>query len=64
MIQGVTTIVAASILIVDENTNFKVVLECALILNGMYFVTQHSKIINMTNLYLCAKLRLHEQINI
>lgn len=38
MIQGVTAIVKSSIPLVNENVNVKDLLECALILNGMYFV--------------------------
>nr|XP_023956755.1 condensin-2 complex subunit G2-like [Chrysemys picta bellii] len=37
VIQGVTTVVTASIPVVDENINYKALLECALILNGGYF---------------------------
>uniref|UniRef100_A0A493T066 Non-SMC condensin II complex subunit G2 n=1 Tax=Anas platyrhynchos platyrhynchos TaxID=8840 RepID=A0A493T066_ANAPP len=35
VIQGVTTVVTASIPVVDETVNYKVLLECAFILNGI-----------------------------
>ncbi|XP_053122187.1 condensin-2 complex subunit G2 [Hemicordylus capensis] len=43
VIQGVTTVVTASISIVDENANFKAVLECALILNGILYALPDSE---------------------
>ncbi|NXM69201.1 CNDG2 protein, partial [Serilophus lunatus] len=36
VIQGVTAVVAASIPAVDENVNYKALLECAFILNGIF----------------------------
>lgn len=36
MIQGVATIVTASVPTLDENIDIKALLECAVILNGMY----------------------------
>ncbi|XP_066483949.1 condensin-2 complex subunit G2 [Tiliqua scincoides] len=43
VIQAVTTIVAASIPVVDENINIKVLLECALILNGILYALPDSE---------------------
>ncbi|KAM6452051.1 condensin-2 complex subunit G2 isoform 1-T2 [Liasis olivaceus] len=43
VIQGVATIVTASIPTVDENVNIKALLECALILNGTLYVLPDSE---------------------
>lgn len=37
MIQGVAAVVTASIPAVDENVNYKALVECVFILNGEYF---------------------------
>nr|XP_048693589.1 condensin-2 complex subunit G2 isoform X2 [Caretta caretta] len=43
VIQGVTTVVTASIPVVDENINYKALLECALILNGIFYALSESE---------------------
>lgn len=40
MIQGVAAVVTASIPAVDENVNYKALVECVFILNGEYFSVQ------------------------
>ncbi|XP_019386175.1 PREDICTED: condensin-2 complex subunit G2 [Crocodylus porosus] len=43
VIQGVTTVVASSVPVVDENINYKALLECALILNGIFYALPESE---------------------
>nr|XP_034984741.1 condensin-2 complex subunit G2 isoform X1 [Zootoca vivipara] len=43
LIQGVATVITTSIPTVDENVNFKALLECALILNGILYTLPDSE---------------------
>ncbi|XP_039381772.1 condensin-2 complex subunit G2 [Mauremys reevesii] len=55
VIQGVTTVVTASIPVVDENINYKALLECALILNGiLYALSESEKVLQGAIQQLCA----------
>ncbi|KAM7176346.1 condensin-2 complex subunit G2 isoform 3-T3 [Macrochelys suwanniensis] len=55
VIQGVTTVVTASIPAVDENINYKALLECALILNGiLYALSESEKVLQGAIQQLCA----------
>lgn len=42
VIQGVAAVVTASIPAVDENVNYKALVECVFILNGEYFSVQNA----------------------
>ncbi|XP_074842395.1 condensin-2 complex subunit G2 [Carettochelys insculpta] len=55
VVQGVTTIVTASIPTVEENINYKALLECALILNGiLYALSESEKVLQGGIQRLCA----------
>nr|XP_025043667.1 condensin-2 complex subunit G2 isoform X2 [Pelodiscus sinensis] len=55
VIQGVTTVATASISVVDENINYKALLECALILNGiLYALSESEKALQSAIQHLCA----------
>ncbi|KYO46926.1 condensin-2 complex subunit G2 [Alligator mississippiensis] len=54
VIQGVTTVVASSVPVVDENINYKALLECALILNGiLYALPESERILQGAIQHLC-----------
>ncbi|XP_067398899.1 condensin-2 complex subunit G2 [Emydura macquarii macquarii] len=54
VIQGVTTVVSASVPVVDANINYKALLECALILNGiLYALPESEKVLQGAIQHLC-----------
>uniref|UniRef100_A0A8C8S0Q6 Non-SMC condensin II complex subunit G2 n=1 Tax=Pelusios castaneus TaxID=367368 RepID=A0A8C8S0Q6_9SAUR len=54
VIQGVTTVVTASVPVVDENIDYEALLECALILNGiLYALPESEKVLQGAIQHLC-----------